>query len=244
MSDDSSKKPHTIEPLLGAKHKQWGIPGALFFGVIAYLLPDLILLAIAPVVVLLGGTENERQFLLIAVYELLVIGIVGLVVAAYGKTTASVGLGAFKLEFIWKALVAFVLYMPLSIIVSLLVSSVLPYNQEQEQPLGFANPAGYELILIFIGLVILVPLAEEVLFRGFIFSGLRKQLSFLWTSILVSILFALVHGQVNVGLDVFALSLVLCYLREKTDSLWPAILLHATKNGVAFAALAASGFTG
>jgi membrane protease YdiL (CAAX protease family) len=39
------------------------------------------------------------------------------------------------------------------------------------------------------------------------------------------------------ALDTFTLSLVLCYLRQKTDSLWPGIMLHALKNGLAFMSL-------
>ena len=39
------------------------------------------------------------------------------------------------------------------------------------------------------------------------------------------------------ALDTFTLSMVLCYLRQETDSLWPGILLHALKNCIAFITL-------
>ena len=53
---------------------------------------------------------------------------------------------------------------------------------------------------------------------------------------LVSALFGVAHGQWNVGLDVFVLSMVACGLREATGSIWAGIVLHMIKNMVAFMA--------
>ncbi|HUB93046.1 MAG TPA: type II CAAX endopeptidase family protein [Verrucomicrobiae bacterium] len=119
-------------------------------------------------------------------------------------------------------------------------------NVNQKQELGFQNvQGGKNLLLTFLSLVILPPLAEETVFRGFIFTGLRARLKWGWALVITSVLFGTAHlefgtGQPLVwvaGLDTFTLSLVLCYLRQKTDSLWPGILLHALKNSVAFMAL-------
>jgi membrane protease YdiL (CAAX protease family) len=49
-----------------------------------------------------------------------------------------------------------------------------------------------------------------------------------------SVLFGLIHGQWNVGVDVFVLSMVACSLREVTGSIWAGILLHMLKNALAF----------
>jgi membrane protease YdiL (CAAX protease family) len=72
------------------------------------------------------------------------------------------------------------------------------------------------------------------LFRGYLLGKLRKYVP-LWAAILVtSLLFGFVHGAWNVGIDVFALSIVLCLLRVWTKTLWAPILLHMLKNAVAF----------
>jgi membrane protease YdiL (CAAX protease family) len=56
-----------------------------------------------------------------------------------------------------------------------------------------------------------------------------------WLAILItSTLFGLIHGAWNVGIDTFALSIVLCVVRLKTGSLWASILIHMTKNAIAF----------
>ena len=51
---------------------------------------------------------------------------------------------------------------------------------------------------------------------------------------LVSLLFGIVHLQWNVGVNVFAMSIVLCGLREITGTVYAGILTHMIKNGVAF----------
>ncbi|MBC7459134.1 CPBP family intramembrane metalloprotease [Candidatus Saccharibacteria bacterium] len=130
----------------------------------------------------------------------------------------------------------FVVYIILTAIFSFVAMQFLTFvDYDQTQAVGFAGlNQQYEFVLAFISLVIVAPVAEEVLFRGYLLGKLRKHLP-LWGAILVtSLLFAAVHLQWNVAIDVFALSLVLCVLRVISKSLWPSILLHMIKNGIAF----------
>ena len=60
-------------------------------------------------------------------------------------------------------------------------------------------------------------------------------------NLLVSVLFGLVHMQWNVGINVFAMSVVMCALREITGTIYAGILLHMLKNGVAFYLLYVAG---
>ncbi len=130
----------------------------------------------------------------------------------------------------------FIVYLLVTAIITTLATSFIPgFDAAQTQETGFANLSyRYEYILAFVTLVIIAPLAEEILFRGYLFGKLRKYLP-TWVSILVtSLLFGLIHGQWNVGVDVFALSLVLCTLREITGSIWAGVLLHMMKNALAY----------
>lgn len=139
--------------------------------------------------------------------------------------------------------VYFVAYIILLVIIEQLVPSL---NLDQRQELGFStDTVGAGLVLIFVSLVILPPLVEEFLVRGFLYSGLRARLSVFWAAIITGALFAAAHLQFGSGnpllyvaaIDTFILSLVLVYLREKTGSLWPPIGVHMLKNGVAFLVL-------
>lgn len=110
-------------------------------------------------------------------------------------------------------------------------------NMGQEQDLGFTSRLfGGELMMAFVVLVVLTPVFEELLFRGFLYGRLRAITKKAWwlPAIIVSALFGLAHGQWNVGLDVFVLSMVACALREITGSIWGGIVLHMIKNMVAF----------
>jgi membrane protease YdiL (CAAX protease family) len=145
------------------------------------------------------------------------------------------------------ALAGFALYFVGYAIVLTIATHIFPsINVDQKQELGFQNTSGtINLFLTFLSLVILPPIVEETVFRGFVFSGLKNKLPFIYAAIGTSLLFASAHLQYGSGkpllwiaaLDTFTLSMVLCYLRQKTGGLWAGIFLHALKNGIAFVSL-------
>ena len=128
-------------------------------------------------------------------------------------------------------------------VASALLSKLFSQDFTQRQETGFTTVASRpELLMTFAGLVILPPVVEEILFRGVLFGGLRRRFSFVWAALITGLAFALPHlaeskdGGVLwlAGIDTLTLSFFLCYLREKTGSLWASIFLHMTKNGIAF----------
>lgn len=117
------------------------------------------------------------------------------------------------------------------------------FDMEQAQDVGFnAYMVGMDRVIAFFTLVVVAPIAEEIIFRGWLYGKIRMRLnkvtSNLWSMIIsifvVSLLFGIVHMQWNVGVTVFALSVVLCGLREITGTIYAGILTHMIKNGVAF----------
>lgn len=109
------------------------------------------------------------------------------------------------------------------------------FNASEAQEVGYSDlftPG--DKILAFLIIAIIVPIAEEIIFRGFLYGKLRKHLNLPVAMLLTSLLFAFLHGQWNVGVNVFAVSLVLCGLREITGTIYAGILVHILKNAVAF----------
>jgi len=158
----------------------------------------------------------------------------------YKTTKEELGIQAPGWELaIWELLIApasLIAYVILSALLVIFAQYFLPFiDFNQVQDTGFSQLIhGYEYVLAFLTLVVIAPIAEEVLFRGYLLGKLRAHIS-TWLSVLiVSVLFAIVHGAWNVGIDVFALSIVLCLLRIFTKNLWPSIILHMTKNFIAF----------
>jgi hypothetical protein len=134
--------------------------------------------------------------------------------------------------------------MGLFVIGLIIIDALFPINTNQEQALGFTRGVdGMELAMAFVGLVILPPIAEEIIFRGFFYGTLRANKIRKWSAIIVtSVLFGALHlfGAADGGLlwiafvDTFILSVVLCYFREKNGTLWASIGIHALKNGLVF----------
>ena len=135
-----------------------------------------------------------------------------------------------------------IVYMLISASVLYLFSVLAPdINLKQAQDIPFSNLTHqYEYILAFLTLVILAPIAEELLFRGYLFGKMKKHAPFWLATIITSVLFGGLHLiggaslQWNVAADTFALSLVLCSLRQITGNIWAGVLLHMIKNGVAY----------
>lgn len=99
----------------------------------------------------------------------------------------------------------------------------------------FLNGAFNEFDLFFaFSVVFLAPVLEEFVFRGYLQSFFIKlSKSNIFSSVLVSILFCAVHMSQYGGLVfvyVFLLSLIICYARLVTGSLYPAILIHFLNN--------------
>lgn len=187
------------------------------------------------------------QFLFIAIVEAISLGVVYKVLAHRKATFRDIGLTALKLKYIFQAALGFILYLIAYVVLLTVISKLVPsLNIDQKQELGFNTAAaGNDLWPIFVSLVILPPITEEIVMRGFLYSGLKTRLSILPAAIITSLLFAAAHlGEGgNSGLlwvaaiDTFILSMVLCYLREFTHSLWPGIGVHMIKNGIAFVIL-------
>lgn len=235
MSTDSSSLPIQV-PVTPQKTRQpWGVGGAIFFSLLALFGPVYV---IEPFLAMGVGNlpldDNIKNSILISALLLLSLGVMALVLRGYRAKPRDIGIAKPSLSHLGKAAVCFLVYIAASLLVANIAQHIPGFNQNQSQDLGYVSPHGADLIAGFVQLLIITPLAEETIFRGFMFAGIRRHAPFWLTAIVVSALFGLAHGQWNVGLDVSVMSLVSCYLRERSGSLWPSIFLHMLKNGVAF----------
>lgn len=146
----------------------------------------------------------------------------------------------------WALPICIIYFIVLSVTMALISKFAPGIDLNQEQQLSFDKSThGFGLALVFVGLVIVPPLVEEFVMRGFLFSGLRSKLSLWPAALLTSLIFAVAHLQIGAGapplyvaaIDTFILSMFLVYLRVKTGGIWAGMLVHALKNGIAFSAL-------
>ena len=87
-------------------------------------------------------------------------------------------------------------------------------------------------ICLIIYAVIVAPISEELIFRGLIL-GKLKQYGNVFASIIVSLLFALIHGNLPQSIPTFIVSLFLCWVTLQSNSIIPAISIHMINNAVA-----------
>jgi len=100
-------------------------------------------------------------------------------------------------------------------------------------------------VLNALSLIVMVPVTEELLFRGFLYSFLRRKLSMGWSITVCALLFAVFHYHRSQGAVInltllFTLALLggfLAYIYERERSLWAPIALHATFNLMSILAL-------
>ena len=165
----------------------------------------------------------------------------------YKISLSTIGLNRFRGKYlIYVVLGTVVYFLAYFLVVSVVAAFVPSLNLQQEQNIGFNNPSGaMQLAMVFISLVVLPPIAEETIFRGFMYTGLRTKLTFPIAAVITSVFFAMGHLQIGqgtpllwvAGIDTFVLSMVLCFIRERTGSIWPTLGIHMVKNFIAFMAL-------
>jgi membrane protease YdiL (CAAX protease family) len=149
---------------------------------------------------------------------------------------ARLGWQGFEGKWIWALpLLVFVQFMGMAVANLLLV---LPFvGSEYENPqieaiTGGGALSSTDLWLLMILIAVVAPLAEELFFRGMLYPLLRQRWS-MWPSIIVNgLLFSLIHVLPPLLPGLFFVGVVLAWVREKSGSLIPCILLHALQNGI------------
>ena len=120
--------------------------------------------------------------------------------------------------------------------VSAIVSAYGDPGREQGlTPQGWDSSRAAPFVVNFIVFVAVAPVIEEVTFRGLGYSLLRP-LGALTAILWVGIAFGLAHGLLE-GLPILIVfGCGLAWLRERSDSVYPGIAVHATFNAIALIA--------
>ncbi len=151
------------------------------------------------------------------------------------------GLGAPPSAYVWFAVVV-----TLAIRVSshLLIAGGLAKGATSTSLWGFAHTIGPERYL-YLAPALMAPFAEELYMRGFFYRAFRSSYSAGVSVLLIVALTALTHwSQYHRSLVAVAaisgLTVLQCFLRERTGNLWDCIICHFVFNASgAFAALLA-----
>jgi membrane protease YdiL (CAAX protease family) len=119
-----------------------------------------------------------------------------------------------------------------------LLSLLGDFDPTEEQglvPDGWDSSRAAPFVAFFLAVTILAPIVEELTYRGLGFS-LFQPYGVVVAIVSTGLLFGLTHGLL-IGLPVLAFfGIVVGWLRARTDSVYPGMLLHSTFNAVALLA--------
>jgi len=113
-----------------------------------------------------------------------------------------------------------------------LIMSLLPIPEAMLNNLdnGMANVTSSSLILGLITNSFLVPVMEEVVFRGYLFTRLNKAMPSIVAALISSVLFGFCHGQLLWAAWAFVVGMIICIVRIKSGSIIPGMIFHIIMN--------------
>jgi len=206
---------------------------------LASLIVLLVLIVIAIVVQQLIGTSNDLLMLTACVeigfYGSILLAIYWTTVRRYHSSWAALGLRPVPLG--WFVLA------PLLTVGMLTVGVALTSAISALQGQPFVNPqvndmsqgqqlTPRDLILFLLGTAIVAPIVEELFFRGMLYPLMRRSLP-AWLAIIANAaIFAALHFIPVLLPMLFVMGLLLTFVRARTHSIIPSIIIHALNNTV------------
>ncbi len=119
-------------------------------------------------------------------------------------------------------------------IVSAAIPSIAEKAVESEKVYNymFGNASTFS---VFLATAVATPVVEELLFRGLIYTRMKKAMPQVAAMLLSALWFGLAHsGGAHQVVYAAVLGIIMVLLYEKCQSLWPCIFLHAGFNSTSF----------
>lgn len=101
---------------------------------------------------------------------------------------------------------------------------------EQYEVVGASLATKDSYLLQFLSVVVFVPIAEELLFRGILLSELKQVIKAEWAAFLSAVAFGIFHANVFQGVYAFLLGFLIGLVYVWTESIWAAIVMHMLFN--------------
>jgi membrane protease YdiL (CAAX protease family) len=203
----------------------------------------------ASLIILLGGSlalrllHLEPLTLVLAVSALEVVALMGSVYVLGLRrrhlTWQAVGVRGASLGWVAVAIAFGLLCIWVTGLVALLVQRLLGLSPTNVQ-LPFLAPAGFSWVAaigMFVLVGVLIPFAEEVYFRGVLYTWLRQRWGVRVGILASALIFGAVHGDIAIAAGIFVMALFQAWVFERSRSLWTPFLIHAINNGTKVALL-------
>jgi uncharacterized protein len=233
-------QPPGAVPATGRPRVRWGLPDVLFAwiaGLVVSLLAGVVVIGIGDIP---SDEASDDVGVLLASVVGQGIGIIGALwlIARWkgrGSLRADFGLAVRARDWVWLA--SGVGLQIATTIVLLPIVNLHGKDDAQEVVQQFEDARGLQVVLFSLVVVLVAPVAEELLFRGALLRSLQRRLTPAWSIFLSALIFALVHplasptiGSVMAVPALLVLGLVSANAAVRTGNLSASILLHAGFN--------------
>jgi membrane protease YdiL (CAAX protease family) len=149
-----------------------------------------------------------------------------------GRSLALWGFRRPNRAFFWTVPLGLVAVYAVSIVHDIIV------RPEQQQIVSQFPRSGAGIALFTLVAVIMAPLFEEVVFRGFLFRGFANSWGWVWGALASAGIFGIAHLQVDLFIPLATLGFFLAWAYKRTGSLWTCVTMHAIFNTIAVLAWA------
>lgn len=202
-----------------------------------FILVNMYLLFCIVFYLLISVVASKTSFynLIVEIRDIVIYALWGIVIAAICKfklkSLSFLGIEQVNLcNGVYNALALIFLYLSLKIFIRII------FSNSMVSPEKWVISSTYNSLPFFLvhGSVSIIvgPIVEEIIFRGFFYPPLRKKYGVLCGTIISSAIFALWHIGADFGtiLNLFVIGIVLAYAYEKSKSLVPCIISHSVIN--------------
>ena len=145
----------------------------------------------------------------------------------YLKLTVSDDRKTLSKNLLWL-IVILIAFLYAESILSVLIGGFLNAEGAVQQQSGVV--IGGSTLLSILNIIILAPIAEEIVCRGAVYGGFRRRLGVVPSVILGGIVFGLIHFNGWISLVMMFMGMLMCVVYEKTGSLFYPIILHMINN--------------
>lgn len=134
----------------------------------------------------------------------------------------------------WKIIIIYSVVLLVGAVIIVVLTSFIGNSWENSKTEAMQQNATFFTILIaFISAAIISPVYEELFYRGFLYRWLRTRIGFTGALLLSSLIFTIIHiPTYNVMPVNFFSGILFALAYERTNSIWPSVLIHGLTNGI------------
>ena len=166
----------------------------------------------------------------------LALGYLLISIVYFGKHYVDLSFGCIERRMFWPAIGMSVLVAVAYLFVWSFVVSMLDIDHlfmEESESLNQTGPNLFSGIAGILHSCIIIPIVEEIGFRGILLAGLLKSRYRPWLAILITtIVFALYHMSLVKIISTFGIGIILGWLYWRTGSIIPGIIIHIVNNSL------------